>query len=127
MTKSELKKFRGILESRKTELEKVDGNREGLAIETSADELDRTQHATEREMRVGNLERDSALLRDVRSALGRIETAMFGSCLSCEREISSKRLAAVPWTPRCIACQEGADRDFKGPGEIGEIALVNAA
>ena len=127
MTKSELKKFRGILEVRKTELEKIVGNREGLAIETSADELDRTQHATERKMRVGNLERDSALLHDVRAALDRIETAMFGPCLSCEGEISSKRLAAVPWTPRCITCQEGADRDSKGPGDIAEMALVHAA
>ncbi|MCC6394144.1 MAG: TraR/DksA C4-type zinc finger protein, partial [Bryobacterales bacterium] len=28
----------------------------------------------------------------------------------CEEEISPKRLAAVPWSPYCIRCQEMADR-----------------
>ncbi len=127
MTKTECKKFRGILKARQTELEKVIRNREGLGIETSADELDRIQHATEREIKVGNLERDSALLREVRAALGRIDTEKFGFCLNCEDEISGKRLAAVPWTPCCIPCQEAADHHSKEPGTLVEIALADAA
>jgi DnaK suppressor protein len=127
MTKSDLKKFRGILQSRQMELEKVIRNREGLAIETSADELDRTQYATEREIKVGNLERDSVLLRDVRAALCRVETGMFGFCLRCEDEISPKRLAAVPWTPCCLTCQEAADQDLKNPGDAAGMGLVHAA
>jgi DnaK suppressor protein len=127
MTKSELKKFRGILQARQTDLEKVIRNREGLAIETSADELDRTQYATEREIKVGDLERDSALLRDVRAALGRVETGTFGSCLSCENEINPKRLAAVPWTPCCLTCQEAADQDSKNFRDAPGMGLVHAA
>jgi DnaK suppressor protein len=127
MTSSELKKFRGILQARQTELEKVIRDREGLAIETSADELDRTQYATEREIKVGNLERDSALLRDVRVALCRVETGMFGSCLSCEDEISPKRLAAVPWTSCCLTCQEAPDQDSKNPGDAAGMGLLHAA
>jgi len=126
MTKSEYKKFRGILEARQTELEQVIRNREGLGIETSADELDRIQHATERDIKVGNLERDSALLRDVRAALGRIATDKFGFCLHCEDAISPKRLAAVPWTLCCITCQEAADHHSKEPGTL-EIPLIDAA
>src|SRR5579864_226637 len=83
MTKNELRKFRGILDARQTELEKFTRNRDGLTIDTSPDELDRIQHATEREMAIGNLERDSNRLREVRAALRRIDTNAFGICLDC--------------------------------------------
>lgn len=127
MTKSELKKFRGVLDARRTELEKLLRNREGLAIETSPDELDRIQHATEREIAIGNLERDYNLLCDVRAALLRIDMHTFGICRDCEGEISPKRLAAVPWTPSCIACQEAADRASNDPGKVADLRLVDAA
>ena len=126
MTKNELKKFQTVLDARQTELERLIRNREGLAIETSPDELDRIQHATEREIAVGNLERDSALLRNVRAALRRIDTGRFGFCLNCQDEICPKRLAAVPWTPSCIACQEAADRASNDPGDVAEVALAHA-
>lgn len=127
MTKNELRKFRGILDARQTELERFTRNREGLAIDTSPDELDRIQHATEREMAIGNLERDSNRLREVRAALRRIDTNAFGVCLDCEAEIGAKRLAAIPWSPLCIACQEAADRASKDPGNIAEMQLADAA
>ena len=127
MTKNEMRKFRGILDARQTELERLTRNREGLAIDTSPDELDRIQHATEREMAIGNLERDSNRLREVREALRRMDTNAFGICLDCEEEIGSKRLAAVPWTPLCIACQEAADRASSDPGIESEMQLVDAA
>jgi DnaK suppressor protein len=127
MTKNELRKFRGVLDAKRIELERVTRNREGLTIDSSPDELDRIQHATEREIAIGNLERDFNLLRDVRAALRRMDTNTFGICLDCENEISAKRLVAVPWTPSCIACQEAADRAREVPGEAAEMQLVNAA
>ena len=127
MTKNELRKFRAILEDRRSELERFTRNREGLAIDTSPDELDRIQHATEREMAIGNLERDSNRLREVRAALRRMDTNAFGICLDCEEEIGPKRLAAVPWTPLCIACQEAADRAGSDPGIAADMQLVDAA
>lgn len=127
MTKNELRKFRGVLEARQTELERFTRNREGLAIDTSPDELDRIQHAAEREMAIGNLERDSNRLREVRAALRRMDTNAFGICLDCEGEIGPKRLLAVPWTPLCIACQEAADRASSDPRIAAEMQLVDAA
>ena len=113
MTKNELKAFRRTLENKQTELGNGTKNREALAIETSADELDRIQHASERDYAMGNLERNSSRLRQVRAALGRIDEGAFGICASCDEEISLKRLTAVPWTAYCIACQEAADRGQK--------------
>jgi DnaK suppressor protein len=109
MTKTELKPFRRALENRQTELGNGNRNREALAIETSPDELDRIQHATEREMAIDNLERQSNMLREVRAALRRIDAGTFGICVGCEENINPKRLAAVPWASSCIVCQEATD------------------
>jgi len=117
MTKLELKKFSTILAARASELEGLIRNREAAAIETSADALDQIQHAVERELALGTLARESSGLRETRAALRRIDDGSYGLCLDCEEEINLKRLAAVPWAARCIACQERADRE--GPADEG--------
>ena len=33
----------------------------------------------------------------------------YGLCVGCEKEISLKRLQAVPWAARCVHCQEMED------------------
>ena len=68
------------------------------------------QLASERELAIRSLDRDSQLLRKVRTALARIADGSYGVCLHCEEEINPKRLAAVPWTAYCIQCQEASDR-----------------
>lgn len=127
MTKSEINKFKKILEAKRTELEKIVRNREAITIEKSADALDEVQHASERELAIRNLDRESNLLRNVRGALGRIEDGSFGTCLHCEEEISPKRIAAVPWAAFCIQCQEQADRNQENGNDMMEDLLVNAA
>lgn len=110
MTKTELKAFRKTLENRQAELGDGIRNREALAVETSPDELDRIQHASERDYAMNNFELNSDRLRDVRSALLRMDAGAFGICAGCEEDISPKRLAAIPWASSCIVCQEAADR-----------------
>ena len=51
----------------------------------------------------------------------------FGIFVHCEEEISPKRLAAVPWAPFCIRCQEQADRNNGDGKELFHEMLVNAA
>jgi DnaK suppressor protein len=128
MTKTELSKFKKILEAKREELEQIVRKRDAITIEKSADALDEVQHAAERELAIRNLDRESQLLRNVRSALRRIEEGSFGVCLHCEEEISPKRLNAVPWTSLCIQCQEQADRNREqGNDEMLEEMLVSAA
>jgi len=126
MTKTELKSFRRALENRQTELGNGNRDREALAIETSPDELDRIQHATEREYAMSNLERNSNRLREVRTALRRIDAGTFGICVGCEEHINPKRLAAVPWASFCIVCQEAADCGQKTPRNELDSSLVMA-
>jgi DnaK suppressor protein len=111
VTKIELKKFKTTLADRASELEGLIRNREAAAIETSADALDQIQHAVERELALGTLARESSGLRETRAALQRVAEGSYGLCADCEEEINLKRLSAVPWAARCIACQERADRE----------------
>src|SRR5438045_8414611 len=127
MTKSELNKFKHVLEAKQAELVQLVRNRDGIAIEQSPDALDEVQNAAERELAIRNLDRESNLLRNVRAALRRIEEGSFGVCVHCDEEISPKRVAAVPWTPYCIQCQEAADKAQEDGSESFDDLLVNAA
>jgi DnaK suppressor protein len=120
--RSQFAGFHESLERKQAELVEVLRKRDHITIETSADQMDEIQYASERDMAIQNVDRESTLLRDVRTALRRIQDGSFGICIDCESAISPKRLAAVPWAPRCIQCQEGADRD-----EQERTDLINAA
>jgi len=66
MTKNELNKYKTLLETKQAELAGGLRNREGIAIEKTADALDEVQLAGERELAIRNLDRESNLLRNVR-------------------------------------------------------------
>jgi len=111
VTEIQLVKFKNVLEAKEYEVEQMLTNRAEITIEKSADAIDEVQYASERDLAICNLDRESKLLFDVRSALRRTKEGTLGICLNCDEEISAKRLAAVPWAPYCITCQERADRD----------------
>jgi DnaK suppressor protein len=114
MTKNELNRFQKLLISRVAELERLGGYRDDIKVERNADQLEEIQRASERALAVSNLDREYTQLRNARAALRRIEEGSFGTCQECEEDIHPKRLAAVPWTPFCIECQEALDRNPDG-------------
>jgi len=114
MNQTDLEKYKKALEAKQAELSLGLRHREDIAIEKASDAIDEVQLAGERELAIRNLDRESSLLRQVRSALDRIADGSYGVCMHCEEEIKPKRLDAVPWTKYCIRCQEAADRqDFE--------------
>ena len=127
MTRTEVNKFRKVLENIQAELGSGIRSREALTIESSPDDLDRIQNASERDYAMGNLERDSTRLRETKTAVRRIEAGTFGVCVGCEEDINPRRLAAVPFAPLCIVCQEAADLERKKPWSELEPSLVLAA
>src|SRR5437588_13114241 len=129
MTKTELNKQKALLEAKQAELAGGLRNREGIAIEKTADTMDEVQLAGERELAIRNLDRESNLLRNVKGALARVADGSYGVCLHCDEDIKSKRLDAVPWTKYCISCQEAADRhEFETEsGDTVDALLANAA
>ncbi len=127
MSKIEIEKFKKILLEKQAELERFVRNRDGIVIEKAADAIDEVQHATERELAIRNLDRETVLLRNVRSALSRIADGSYGVCMHCDEEISLKRINAVPWAAYCIQCQEEADRQRAEGEETFEEDMLTAA
>lgn len=127
MTPMDLANLQRVLEAMQTELEDLLRNRAVRAVDPSADMLDQIQCASEHDMEMGNLERESARLREVRAALQRIRLGTFGICLECDEEISLKRLVAVPWTSSCIVCRQAVDRSRIPPRNTIKEPLDNAA
>src|SRR5919204_2947362 len=54
---------------------------------------------------------DRRLLRDVVTALQKIEDGSFGTCERCSEPIAEKRLEALPFARYCINCQRLAEEE----------------
>jgi DnaK suppressor protein len=100
-----------LLRAKESELLAELKNREGLETEAEPEFGDQIQRAADRAIVIDTLDRNSALLREVRAALDRIAERTYGRCLRCDESISVKRLAALPWASLCIRCQEFVDRE----------------
>ena len=103
--------FRRMLEDQLRQSLESSGGRELIAIDSPADLFDQIQAATERDLAVGHLERESSRRREVLGALRRLDKGTYGICVDCEEAINPKRLMAIPWTTLCISCRERADRN----------------
>jgi DnaK suppressor protein len=128
MTKTEMDKFKLVLEAKQADLiDLLALHRGAIAVDKSPDQADETLSSSEREQTIRDITRESSLLKEVRAALRRIDDGSFGICTHCENEdgISPKRLNAVPWARFCIQCQEAADR-HKQEGTLEE-SMMNAA
>jgi DnaK suppressor protein len=64
------------------------------------------QVSTARDLEFALDERETAELRLIDTALGRIEAGTYGQCVDCGVTIPAARLHAAPAAARCISCQE---------------------
>jgi len=71
------------------------------------------QAAQERERDLSRLfrARENAEIQKLTLALDRMEQGSYGICLSCDGEISGKRLMAEPTALLCVDCQEKRERN----------------
>jgi len=84
-------------------------SKDEIAIEPEAEMLDGLQRTTDRVIALDILSRNWRTMLLVKEALQRSDTGTLGSCESCDRPISERRLQAIPWAKYCIDCQEAAD------------------
>ena len=127
MTKHDIDTLVVILKAKQADASRTLQSRESIIVEKSADELDEIERAVARDIAIQNLDRESRLLRDIRSALRRIDEGTFGECLHCEEDISRRRLEAVPWAKLCLTCQEATDRGDERVIETAEAWFADAA
>jgi len=110
MDKKKIEAFKKRLETRQQELRRTvtrnqaDGR--SADEDTARDIADRAASSYTKEFLFSQSNNDRQLLMMVDGALARIREGSFGECISCGKEINSKRLEAVPWTRHCIECQE---------------------
>ena len=109
LTRSQIKRFRKILDSKAEEIRnnlhlsdaaKTLANIESLNLE----DLPGQSHEEWILLSRNNI--DVMLLREVEEAIKRITALGFGTCLECEKPIAMNRLEAVSWARHCVTCQE---------------------
>ena len=86
---------------------------ESKEVETdiAQDLADKAESSYTKEFLLSLSDAERNQLFQIDSALRRIERGEFGRCQTCQKEISKKRLNALPWTPLCIECQEKAESE----------------
>ena len=65
---------------------------------------------------------DFVQLKLVEAALERMDSEEYGVCMDCGDLISGRRLEAIPWAVRCIACQER----FSSDCDVAQLAELAA-
>lgn len=115
MKKSELKRFRKILEEKRNALIQNAENlkAEGMVLDQNdlADEMDLASSEGMQSFEFRLRGREKTFLSKITKALAKIDEGEFGVCESCEEPISPKRLEARPETTLCIRCKEEQERD----------------
>ncbi len=114
-------KFRGLLLTRKSILT---GDVNGLhseAISTDGDVRMPTHMAdmaidtTAIEDNMSQIVTMGDELREIDSALLRIEDGSYGVCTACERRIGNERLEALPYAGLCIECKQAEESGQGAP------------
>jgi DnaK suppressor protein len=100
--------LKGLLEERRSEIQdKLRSLRESLPAE-AADVRDVEEQSVDdfvSEVDFALMEMKSETLRQIDSALRRLESGSYGLCLECGLEISEARLKALPFALMCRDCQ----------------------
>lgn len=115
------------LRTKEAQLVEALRERDGISIEQNADLMDDIRHAAEQELTIHNMNSRFNVLREIRIALQRMRDGTYGTCAECDGVINERRLAAVPWTPRCVKCQAKADRNDQANGNFCRGAYMQAA
>ena len=109
MNQEKLIYFKGLLEGKiRALLEEAGKAVNGMGQERSEDFPDPTDRASlesDRNFQLRIKDRERKLIQKIKEALDRIEDGTFGTCESCGKPISEKRLMARPMTTQCIDCK----------------------
>jgi len=108
MERSEIQKYRDILEHKRNEILSAAPARTPASEpgSKSGDWIDHSSMESDIHVRLALKQTDTKLLRAIDEAILRLNQGVYGICMDCEEEIPSARLDAVPWTRVCINCKE---------------------
>jgi DnaK suppressor protein len=70
------------------------------------DDLEHSDADIQGDIELALLQMRAESLTRIDEALVRLDAGKYGSCFECEREISERRLRALPFAVRCQTCEE---------------------
>jgi len=74
-------------------------------VDSAPDVGDQALLDTERVRDISIMELRNKMRQQIDEALAKLEEGTYGRCADCGAEITEKRLRAVPFARRCVACQ----------------------
>ena len=89
--------------------ERLDGVKDGLLQEHSADSKEQAIERENDEVLLKIEESVSAELEQVKNALKRLDAGEYGICEACGDSIAVGRLKAMPFATLCVACAEARE------------------
>ena len=116
MTKPEIDTFRDTLLALRKRLRGDVSHLTGEALRTNGGEASGSLSNTpihmadlgtdnfEQEFTLSLIENEEDRLKEINSALDRIDHGTFGKCEECQKPIPKARLQAVPYTRHCVEC-----------------------
>lgn len=86
---------------------------ESKEVETdiAQDVVDKAESSYTKEFLLSLSDGERRQLALIDDALKRLKSKEFGACQMCGTLIGRKRLAALPWTPYCINCQQKHEQE----------------
>lgn len=115
LTEAQMKKFRAILEERRTALiVQAKKTLESDMVLSPDDRFDEVDQASSEYMQAFSFRlrgREKFLMDKIEIALRKIDEGSYGICEECEDTIALKRLQARPEAPLCIQCKEAQEKE----------------
>ena len=106
MSKLNLKEIKQkLIAERDLLIEKLKANDLSVDASETPDPVDLAVRNYSKNVMLAVSENESKQLALIDEALLRIDDKEYGPCLTCEKDINPKRLAAIPWARYCLDCQ----------------------
>jgi DnaK suppressor protein len=125
MDSKKLEHFKQILSTQlRDRTEQVNDDRAAAidSIDSDAkDVVDKSQQDVNQELALQLGERASKMIAEIDQALQRIDDGTYGTCERCGKEISERRLEAVPTARYDAACQELIEQEEGMADEISTL------
>ena len=98
-------------------------------LKLSGDDTERSHAHSQGDIELALSQMRAETVRRIDAALGRLEAGTYGSCVECAKEIAERRLRALPFAVRCLACEakheEGDTRAQQPAPRRGSASLFS--
>ena len=113
LSRQEIAEIAAVLNEMKTDIAKNVADKKSLDLlePEVGDSIDQATQSLDKEILFELSDNERKMLRDIESALRKMEKNTYGLCEHCKNAIEKKRIKALPSARYCMACQSGSERN----------------